>query len=137
MPCRRLDRARRRPAIRQTVAPGCRRRSRWRRRRPRSPAARRAGGRTGTARRAEAEAPSRHPPRSPTVSLARASPEPYLQPVDLKLLKQAAIFQDLDEGELARVAEVCREQKLAFAQYLFKARETGPGVFMASEGVRG
>jgi hypothetical protein len=30
--------------------------------------------------------------------------------VDLNLLKQATIFQDLDEGELARVAEVCREQ---------------------------
>src|SRR6266511_794521 len=134
MPCRRLDRARRRPAIRQTVAPGCRRRSRWRRRRPRSPAARRAGGRTGTARRAEAEAPSRHPPRSPTVSLARASPEPYLHRVDLNLLKQAAIFQDLDEGELARVAEVCREQKFAVGQHVFKEGEPGNRLFIISEG---
>src|SRR6266540_1735416 len=134
MPCRRLDRARRRPAIRRSAAPGYRRGSRWRRRRPRSPAAKRAEARTGTARRAEAEAPSRHPPRSPTVSLARASPEPYLQPVDLKLLKQAAIFQDLDEGELARVAEVCREQKFAVGQYVFKEGEPGNRLFLISEG---
>jgi len=40
--------------------------------------------------------------------------------VNLNLLKQAAIFQDLDEGELARVAEVCQEQKFAVGQQVFK-----------------
>ena len=68
------------------------------------------------------------------VSLARASPDPYLHPVDLKLLKQAAIFQDLDEGELARVAEVCREQKFTVGQYVFKEGEPGNRLFLISEG---
>ncbi len=55
-------------------------------------------------------------------------------PVDVKLLKQAAIFQDLDEGELARVAEVCREQKFTVGQYVFKEGEPGNRLFLISEG---
>src|SRR5207245_1064998 len=45
--------------------------------------------------------------------------------VNLNLLKQAAIFQDLDDGELARVSEVCREQKFAVSQQVFKEGEPG------------
>jgi len=55
-------------------------------------------------------------------------------PVDVKLLKQAAIFQDLDEGELARVTEVCREQKFTVGQYVFKEGEPGNRLFLISEG---
>jgi CRP-like cAMP-binding protein len=54
--------------------------------------------------------------------------------VDLNLLKQAAIFQDLDDGELARVAEVCREQKFTVGQYIFKEGEPGNRLFIISEG---
>ena len=54
--------------------------------------------------------------------------------MDLKLLKQAAIFQDLDDGELARVAEVCREQKFAVGQHVFKEGEPGNRMFIISEG---
>jgi len=54
--------------------------------------------------------------------------------VDLNLLKQAAIFQDLDDGELARVAEVCREQKFAVAQYVFKEGEPGNRLFLILDG---
>lgn len=57
-----------------------------------------------------------------------------LASVDVKLLKQAAIFQDLDEGELARVAEVCREQKFTVGQYVFKEGEPGNRLFLISEG---
>src|SRR5260370_35580818 len=57
-----------------------------------------------------------------------------LASVDFKLLKQAAIFQDLDEGELARVAEVCREQKHTLGQYVFKEGEPGNRLFLISEG---
>src|SRR2546427_6198870 len=60
----------------------------------------------------------RRPPRStlfPYTTLFRS-----LRPVNLNLLKQAAIFQDLDDGELARVSEVCREQKFAVGQPVFK-----------------
>ena len=54
--------------------------------------------------------------------------------MDLGLLKRAAIFQDLDEGELARVAEVCREQKFTVGQYIFKEGEPGNRLFLISEG---
>src|SRR5439155_17102983 len=55
-------------------------------------------------------------------------------PVNLNLLKQAAIFQDLDDGELARVSEVCREQKFAVGQQVFKEGEPGNRLFIISEG---
>ena len=54
--------------------------------------------------------------------------------MDLNLLKQAAIFQDLDVGELARVAEVCREHKFAAGEYVFKEGEPGNRLFIISEG---
>jgi CRP-like cAMP-binding protein len=54
--------------------------------------------------------------------------------VDVKLLKQAAIFQDLDEGELARVAEVCREQKFTVGQYVFKEGEPSSRLYIIAEG---
>ena len=54
--------------------------------------------------------------------------------VNLNLLKQAAIFQDLDDGELARVSEVCREQKFAVGQQVFKEGEPGNRLFIISEG---
>ena len=45
--------------------------------------------------------------------------------MDLQLLKKTAIFADLDEGELARVAEICKEQKYQGGQYVFKEGEPG------------
>ena len=54
--------------------------------------------------------------------------------MDLNLLKQAAIFQDLDEGELARVSEVCREQKFSSGQHIFKEGEPGNRLFIISAG---
>src|SRR5207247_2662560 len=54
--------------------------------------------------------------------------------VNLNLLRQAAIFQDLDDGELARVSEVCREQKFAVGQQVFKEGEPGNRLFIISEG---
>ena len=54
--------------------------------------------------------------------------------MDLNLLKQTAIFHDLDDGELARVGEVCREQKFAVGQHVFKEGEPGNRLFLISEG---
>jgi CRP/FNR family transcriptional regulator, cyclic AMP receptor protein len=54
--------------------------------------------------------------------------------VDLNLLRQAAIFQDLDDGELARVAEVCGEQKFAVGEVVFKEGEPGNRLFIVAEG---
>jgi CRP/FNR family transcriptional regulator, cyclic AMP receptor protein len=54
--------------------------------------------------------------------------------VDLNLLRQAAIFQDLDDGELARVAEVCGEQKFAVGEVVFKEGEPGNRLFIVADG---
>jgi CRP/FNR family cyclic AMP-dependent transcriptional regulator len=54
--------------------------------------------------------------------------------MDLQLLKQAAIFKDLDEGELARVAEVCHEQKFVSAKTIFKEGEPGNRLYIIAEG---
>ena len=54
--------------------------------------------------------------------------------MDVNLLKQAAIFQDLDDGELARVSEVCREQRFASGQHVFKEGEPGNRLFLIAEG---
>ena len=45
-----------------------------------------------------------------------------------------ALRTDLDEGELARIAEVCREQKFAMGQYVFKEGEPGNRLFIIAEG---
>ncbi|PYO88902.1 MAG: hypothetical protein DMD58_11045 [Gemmatimonadetes bacterium] len=68
------------------------------------------------------------------IGYRKARFHPTLASVDVKLLKQAAIFQDLDEGELARVTEVCREQKFTVGQYVFKEGEPGNRLFLISEG---
>ncbi len=73
-------------------------------------------------------------PRHPRFHLPLPHAFRSFEPVDLKLLKQAAIFQDLDDGELARVAEVCREQKFAAGQHVFKEGEPGNRLFIISEG---
>ena len=54
--------------------------------------------------------------------------------MDLKLLRHAAIFQDLDDGELARMSEVCREQTFAAGQPIFKEGEPGNRLFLISDG---
>ena len=54
--------------------------------------------------------------------------------MDLVLLKQAAIFHDLDEGELARVLEICKEQKFQSATTVFKEGETSNRLYIIAEG---
>jgi CRP-like cAMP-binding protein len=57
-----------------------------------------------------------------------------LHRVTLALLKQAAVFQELDDGELARVAEVCREQQFTAGQHIFKEGEPGNRLFILADG---
>lgn len=45
--------------------------------------------------------------------------------MDLQLLRKTAIFADLDEGELDRVAEICKEQQFKSGQSIFKEGEPG------------
>src|SRR5687768_5164723 len=51
-----------------------------------------------------------------------------------ELLRSVAIFKDLDTGELARVAEVCREQTFASGEYIFREGEAGNRLFLIVEG---
>lgn len=54
--------------------------------------------------------------------------------MDVELLRQSAIFRDLDEGELARVAEVCREQAFAKGAYIFREGEPGNRLYLITSG---
>ena len=54
--------------------------------------------------------------------------------MDLTLLKQAAIFADLDDGELSRVIEVCKEQKFQGAETIFKEGDPGNRLYIIAEG---
>ncbi len=54
--------------------------------------------------------------------------------IDRKLLKQAAIFADLDDQELDKVAELCKEQLFKSAQTIFKEGEPGNRLYIIAEG---
>jgi CRP/FNR family transcriptional regulator, cyclic AMP receptor protein len=52
----------------------------------------------------------------------------------IDLLRQVAIFKDLDDGELARVAEVCRTQEFQSGEYVFREGEPGNRLFLIVDG---
>lgn len=54
--------------------------------------------------------------------------------MDLQLLRKTAIFADLDDGELARMAEICKELKHQGGQVIFKEGEPGNRFFIIVEG---
>ena len=54
--------------------------------------------------------------------------------MDLSLIKNAAIFADLDDDELERVAEICKEQQFKFGKTIFKEDEPGNRLFIIAEG---
>ena len=51
-----------------------------------------------------------------------------------ELLRNVSIFRDLDSGELARVAEVCREQNFVSGEYIFREGEAGNRLYLIVEG---
>ena len=51
-----------------------------------------------------------------------------------ELLRSVAIFKDLEDGELARVSEVCREQTFVSGEYIFKDGEAGNRLYLITEG---
>lgn len=51
-----------------------------------------------------------------------------------ELLRKVAIFQDLDDGELLRVAEVCREQTFAAGEVIFREGEAGNRLYLIVDG---
>ncbi len=50
------------------------------------------------------------------------------------LLRGVAIFHDLDVGELARVAEVCRFEEFVSGEYIFREGEAGNRLYLIIEG---
>jgi CRP-like cAMP-binding protein len=54
--------------------------------------------------------------------------------MDPALLRHAAIFADLADGELVHVAEICKEQQFKFGQTIFKEGEPGNRLYLISEG---
>ena len=54
--------------------------------------------------------------------------------MDLSLIKQAAIFADLTDDEIATVSEICKEQKVPRNQFVFKEGEPGNRLYIVAEG---
>jgi CRP/FNR family cyclic AMP-dependent transcriptional regulator len=52
----------------------------------------------------------------------------------IELLKNVAIFKDLDDGELAEVAEKCKEEKVNSGEYIFREGEAGNRLYLIVEG---
>ncbi len=55
-------------------------------------------------------------------------------PDTIALLKNAAIFRDLDESELGEIAEVCKEEKFVSGEYIFREGENGNRLYLIVEG---
>jgi CRP/FNR family transcriptional regulator, cyclic AMP receptor protein len=51
-----------------------------------------------------------------------------------ELLKQVMIFKDLDDTELAQVAEVCKEEKFVSGEYIFHEGEHGNRLYLIVDG---
>ena len=54
--------------------------------------------------------------------------------MDKELIKKAAIFATLDEDEIDRVVEICKEQSFKFGQTIFKEGEPGNRLYIISTG---
>jgi CRP-like cAMP-binding protein len=52
----------------------------------------------------------------------------------IELLRTVAIFKTLEDGELARVAECCREEKFESGAYIFREGEAGNRLYLVIEG---
>jgi CRP/FNR family cyclic AMP-dependent transcriptional regulator len=52
----------------------------------------------------------------------------------VELLRHVSIFKDLDDGELAEVAEVCKEEKFVSGEYIFREAEAGNRLYLIVDG---
>ena len=51
-----------------------------------------------------------------------------------ELLKTVSIFKDLDDDELASLADVCKEEKFVSGEYIFHEGEHGNRLYLIVEG---
>ncbi len=54
--------------------------------------------------------------------------------MDWEVIKQSAIFKDLEEDELEQVAEICEVQELKFDEYIFREGDEGDRLYIISKG---
>ncbi len=54
--------------------------------------------------------------------------------MDKELIRQSAIFKDLDDDELDRIAEISKTQEFKFGQYIFKEGEKGNRLYIVASG---
>ena len=54
--------------------------------------------------------------------------------MDLSLVKNAQIFADLDEDEVAAVGEICSEQSFKFGKKIFSEGDPGNRLYIIAEG---
>ncbi len=54
--------------------------------------------------------------------------------MNLDLLRNTAIFADLDDGELARIAEICQQHKYQAAETIFQEGDKGNRLFLVLGG---
>lgn len=54
--------------------------------------------------------------------------------MDTALLKQAAVFADLEDAELERIGEICKAQRFKSGQTIFKEGEPGNRLFIIAAG---
>lgn len=54
--------------------------------------------------------------------------------MDLALLRQTAIFADLDDAELGKVSDICREQTYQPGETVFKEGDPGNRLFLIAQG---
>src|SRR6185503_6435255 len=91
----------------------------------------------GSARRAETISNPNGAPRTLASAhgraLASAFPGDTMAEV-AELLKKVAIFKDLDDEELAQVAEVCKEEKFVSGEFIFREGEHGNRLYLIVEG---
>ena len=52
----------------------------------------------------------------------------------IDLLRNVAIFKDLDDGDLARISETCREQSFVSGEHIFGEGEHGNRLYLIIEG---
>ena len=54
--------------------------------------------------------------------------------MDKELFSRSAIFKDLDDDELERIAEISKIQEFKFGQHIFKEGDKGNRLYIVAEG---
>lgn len=54
--------------------------------------------------------------------------------MDKALFRSSPIFQELDESELDRVAEICFVEELKYGEYIFREGDEGDRLYIIAEG---